>query len=206
MFRSVSVAVGVVDALPGRLSKHTPHLHECGSWAGLDKQPSAHRGHQDNPPRRCSMRSIVSVFLSLARPRTLSQPRVSAGRCCYLFAPGCLGGTPRGEILGLESVPAATARQWPALETPEMPPICSVLPTPLAPRTIAPDLDALSHQTRLGSFLEAIARAIAVPLWWGKDCNCWQLRMPRHAPPAGAPPFPVKLYPDWACSSLCIVK
>lgn len=128
------------------------------------------------------------------------------GALLLSFAPGCLGGTPRGEILGLESVPAATARQWPALETPEMPPICSVLPTPLAPRSIAPDLDALSHQTRLGSFLEAIARAIAVPLWWGKDCNCWQLRMPRHAPPAGAPPFPVKLYPDWACSSLCIVK
>lgn len=40
MFRSVSVAVGVVDALPGRLSKHTPHLHECRSWAGVDKQPS----------------------------------------------------------------------------------------------------------------------------------------------------------------------
>lgn len=121
-----------------------------------------------------------------------------------------LGGTPRGEFLRSRiSAAAATARQWPALETPEMPPICSVLPTPLAPRSIAPDLVALSHQPRLGSFPEAIARAIAVPCWWLLVGERLQLLATPDAPPCPAhraPPFPVKLYPDWACSSPCIVK
>lgn len=106
MFRSVSVAAGVVDALPGRLSKHTPHLHECRrSWAGVDSPPVLTEGHQDNPPRRCSMRSIIRGLLSLARPRTLSQPRVSAGRLLS-FCTSMSWGGPRGvKFSGLESVP-----------------------------------------------------------------------------------------------------